>query len=276
LTTVNTTTYLDESALPGVTYYYQVKALNQAGEGPASLVASASRPADADSLPGSPEGLEALVDGAQVTISWSMPTEMGSAGLLGYRLYRSADDGSPRLLATLDELSFLDTATLPDRAYQYWVSAYNAIGESGMTGPVTISRTRLALDDPMMPQGLTVRMVLGQVELSWEVPADIPLQYYVYRGSSAEDMVLIATLNGDVHSFEDQDGWEGAYYSVSAVFEDGVGPGTPATMVEGASYESDLPGTGGSMLSSPWFWVALVGLFAIAFVVVRMVTRRGK
>jgi len=220
--------------------------------------------------------MEVVVNGAQMTISWSMPTEKGSAGLLGYRLYRSADDGSPRLLATLDELSYLDAATLPDHSYQYWVSAYNAIGESGMAGPVTISRARLALDDPMMPQGLTVSMVLGQVELSWEVPADIPLQYYVYRGSSAEDMVLIATLEGDVHSFEDQDGWEGAFYSVGAVFEDGVGPGTPATMAEGASYESDLPGTGGSMLSSPWFWVALVGLFAIAFVVVRMATRRGK
>jgi hypothetical protein len=202
--------------------------------------------------------------------------DVGSAGLLGYRLYRSAENGSQRLLATLDGLSYVDDATLPDRTYHYWVSAYNAIGESGMTGPASISRTRLALDDPMMPQAMTVRMVLGQVEIAWEMPAGMPVQYRVYRGSGPEDMVLIATLDGDVQSYIDQDGWDGAYYSVTAVFEDGAGPGSPAIKADGASYETDLPGTGGSILSNPLFWVGLVGLFVIAFVVVRMATRRGK
>jgi hypothetical protein len=163
---------------------------------------------------------------------------------------------------------------LPGRTYRYWVAAYNAMGEGELCEPVSNSRELDPIDDPMMPQDLTARMVMGQVELAWEVPVDLPLSYKIYRGTGPGDLVLIATVDGDVRTFIDLEGGEGNYYSVTAVFDEGEGPSTPVQKVEGAGYETDLPGTEGSLLTNPLFWVALVGLFAVAFIAIRLGTRR--
>lgn len=207
---------------------------------------------------------------------WSQPIEEGSAGLLGYRIYRSVGEGAPNLLATVEGLGYVDHTALPGLTYRYWVAAYNAIGEGEMTGPVSISRELDPINDPMMPQDMTARLVMGQVELAWEVPADLPLSYNIYRGTGPGDLVLIATVDGNVRTFIDLEGREGYYYTVTAVFEYGEGPSVPAQKVEAAGYETDLPGAGGSMLTNPLFWVVLVGLFAIAFVAVRLGARRRK
>jgi fibronectin type 3 domain-containing protein len=272
---LNDTAYLDRTALPGVTYYYQVKAVNNEGEGTASVSVSASRPADAESLPGVPFGLQVTTEGALMTLTWSQPLTEGVAGLSGYRVYRSLNEDGPKLVATVDGSEYVDHTTLPGRTYRYWVAAYNAIGEGEMSEPVSGSRELDPVDDPMMPQDLTARVVLGEVELSWEVPADLPLSYRIYRGTGPGDLVLIATVDGNVRTFIDLEGGEGNYYSVTAVFEDGEGPSTPAQKVEGAGYETDLPGTEGSLLTNPLFWVALVGLFAVAFVAIRLGKRKG-
>jgi fibronectin type 3 domain-containing protein len=271
---LNDTAYLDRSALPGVTYYYQVKAVNNEGEGAASVSVSASRPADAEALPGAPLGLMVTTEGTSMTLIWSPPLAEDRADLLGYRVYRSLGEDDPKLLATVDGSSYVDQTTLPGRTYHYWVVAYNAIGEGEMSEPVSDSRELDPVDDPMMPQDLTVRMALGQVELSWEVPADLPLSYRIYRGTDSGDLVLIATVDGNVRTFIDMEGVEGNYYSVTAVFDDGEGPSTLTQKAEGAGYETDLPGTGGSLLTNPLFWVALVGLFAVAFVAIRLGTRK--
>ena len=80
---LNDTAYLDKSALPGVTYYYQVRAVNAEGEGAASVSVSASRPADADSLPGMPVGLQVTTEGTLMTLTWSQPVNGGHGRSVG-------------------------------------------------------------------------------------------------------------------------------------------------------------------------------------------------
>jgi predicted phage tail protein len=76
----------------GTTYYFKVTAVNQAGEGPASGVASAT-PAAAITEPGPPAGLAATPGDRRVTLSWTAPSSDGGAKISGYLIYQGTSPG---------------------------------------------------------------------------------------------------------------------------------------------------------------------------------------
>src|SRR5204863_6735763 len=66
----NVLTYTDTAVSNGVTYYYQVSAVNNVGEGPRSNEASATPSAPPPTPPSAPTNLVATVGNAQVGLTW--------------------------------------------------------------------------------------------------------------------------------------------------------------------------------------------------------------
>src|SRR5207244_3202867 len=101
LTTVGAvTSYTDTAVTNGVTYYYQVSAVNNAGEGPRSNAAPAPPPPP-PTPPGAPQGLVATAGDATVTLTWSAPSSNGGSPITNYRIYRGTASGGETLKATI-------------------------------------------------------------------------------------------------------------------------------------------------------------------------------
>src|SRR5439155_955730 len=94
------TSYSDTAVTNGVTYYYEVSALNNVGEGPRSSEASAT-PVAPPTVPGAPRDLGAVAGDATVALAWSSPSSDGGSAITNYKVYRGTISGQLSLLATL-------------------------------------------------------------------------------------------------------------------------------------------------------------------------------
>ena len=127
-TPVATTSYTDSAVTNGTTYYYEVKAANSGGEGPASNQASATAGA-----PSAPTNLTASTPShTSVTLTWIAPANNGST-ITKYIIYRSTDgsQGSPvaTLMGNPPATTYTDTGLTHNTTYYYEVVAVNANGQ---------------------------------------------------------------------------------------------------------------------------------------------------
>src|SRR5207249_661520 len=93
----NVLAYSDTGLSNGVTYFYQVSAVNAVGEGPMSTEASATPTAPA-TVPGAPRNLQATPGDAQVTLNWQAPSNDGGSPILLYTIYRGMSSGEEILM----------------------------------------------------------------------------------------------------------------------------------------------------------------------------------
>src|SRR5207237_1335257 len=96
----NQLSYSDRGLTNGVTYYYQVSAVSNVGEGPRLNEASATPTAPAGP-PGAPQDLVATAGDATVTLTWSAPSSNGGSPITNYRIYRGTSSNGETLKATI-------------------------------------------------------------------------------------------------------------------------------------------------------------------------------
>ena len=126
------TSYTDTGVTNGVTYTYQVAAVNAVGEGGKSN--SVSLTPLTKSAPSAPQSLTASHAGGpksgKINLAWQAPASDGNSPITGYKVYRGTSPTSLTLVATVGNvLSWQDTGRAQGVTYHYQVSALNAIGE---------------------------------------------------------------------------------------------------------------------------------------------------
>ncbi len=120
--------FSDLGVVDGAIYHYIVRAVNIAGEGKASSEAVCTPM----SVPSAPQNLTIALDGMTVKLSWQAPEDNGGSTINGYRVYRSADNGSEAYLASSSSTGMTDSNVTNGTTYQYRVTAINSVGE-GLT-----------------------------------------------------------------------------------------------------------------------------------------------
>jgi fibronectin type 3 domain-containing protein len=216
----NVTAYTDTTAVNTTTYFYEVSAVNLAGESPRSN----ERSATAGAPPTAPAiDLVTRGDGA-VGLDWSAPASSGGYAITEYRIYRGTSPGGETLLtsAPANVTSFADGGLTNGTTYFYEVSAVNARGEGPRSSEVS------ATPGLPSPPALVATPANGSVVLSWTPAADggVPVTgYRMYRALQSGPEALVATL-GNVTSYLDTTVANGAFYSyrVSAVNPVGESP----------------------------------------------------
>ena len=212
---VTAASYSDASAPAGATSYYQVTAVNAAGESVASATASAARPVP---VPGQVSGLTATASQAGIALSW---TASSATGLTGYNVYRSSSAGGTFTKlnsAVVTSASYADEAAPAGATSYYQVTAVNAAGESARSATASAARP---LAVPGQVSGLTATGSQAGIGLSWSASSAAGLTgYNVYRSSSATG--TYTKLNSAVltaASYTDAAAPAGAtsYYQVTAV-----------------------------------------------------------
>lgn len=217
----NCTSWIDTNVSNGVTYYYNVTAVNSIGQGVSSVEFSGTP----SKLSTAPQGLTATAGVVQNSLSWTQPADYGGSSISGYSVYRNLT-GQPSTMALHaaagNTLSWIDTAVVAGYNYTYYVTAHNAAGESPASG--TTVATPLAT--PNAPT-LTATGGYRSVALTWTVPGGTtPDTYRVYVGTASNNAAYYATVAHPTltmtHSgLNDTETW---YYRVSAVSGGVEGP----------------------------------------------------
>jgi hypothetical protein len=135
--TTNTTSFTDEDAERGITYYYSVVALNAIGVG--NMIDPASIEIPLITAPGSPSGFKGeLVDG-KISLSWSPPVDDGGSEVTDYVVFKgtSADDLS-LLTQTGNETAYVDSDIQSNNTYFYQVAAVNSIGQGVLAEVISV------------------------------------------------------------------------------------------------------------------------------------------
>jgi FG-GAP-like repeat/Fibronectin type III domain len=131
------TSYTDTAVVNGTTYYYEVSAVNSAGES----ALSTERSATPVTVPGAPTLVAASAGKDGVSLGWNAPASNGGAGISGYRIYRGASSGGETLLVTIGNVtSYKDTAAPNGKTSYYQVSAVNAVGEGARSNELSAKR----------------------------------------------------------------------------------------------------------------------------------------
>jgi alpha-amylase len=131
---VTGTSYSDTTVSPSTQYFYEVTAVNSAGESGMSASASSTTPASGGggTLPAVPAGVNATAaSSTQVNVTWT-----AASGATSYNVYRSlSQTGTYAKLngTAITGTSYSDTTVTGGTQYWYKVTSVNATGESAQS-----------------------------------------------------------------------------------------------------------------------------------------------
>jgi len=131
-----TTSATVTSLTNGTSYTFRVAAVNAVGQGPYSAVSAVSTPAGVPATPAAPTP---TAGNGQVSLSWTAPSDNGSA-ITDYLVYYATSAGGTYTLFS-DGVSTTTSATVTSltngTAYYFKIRAVNAVGNSALSAAST-------------------------------------------------------------------------------------------------------------------------------------------
>jgi fibronectin type 3 domain-containing protein len=212
----NVTSHAHLGLTNGDPYYYEVSAVNEAGEGQRSswvMVVPQGPPSSTiDFSAGSVAG--------GVMLSWKPPKDMGGAEEVFYRLYRRLPGGAPLVIQEVSgQLEHLDTTAEAGQTYEYYATA---VSLNGIEGEPSAIETIVVRTPPGPVTAFSVDAGVGDVDLAWSAPGSdghsAIIGYVVLRGTTEMDLNEIASL-GIIFGYLDTqlDNGRTYYYRVYAI-----------------------------------------------------------
>jgi fibronectin type 3 domain-containing protein len=180
--------YSDATAVPGLSYYYFVRADNECGLSAFSTGDSGYRNV-VPSLPGSLTASTTVC--GQVNLDWA---SVSFATSYDVRRNTVNNFATSTLIASPAVSNYSDTTANPGTSYFYWVVSSNLCGDSSPSAAVSGS----ALPNPGLPTGASASdgTSCANVSISWTAGAASP-QFRVYRNTvnNSATATLLSTVN---------------------------------------------------------------------------------
>ena len=172
LGTTTATSYTNTGAKAGTTYYYRVKACNDAGLSPYSNIVSGQ----VKSVTPKPSAPVVKI-GHSASSGKPMLTWNAVSGATSYKVYRAtSQNGTYSLLGTVTATSYTNTGAKAGTTYYYKVKAVNSAGESAYSNVVSGRATVTTLT---MGHSSTS----GKPQLTWKAVSGAA-SYKVYRATA--------------------------------------------------------------------------------------------
>src|SRR5271157_658829 len=249
--------YTDNGVNTGQTCYYQVSAINSAGEGLESSETSASMPAIS---PGVPLFLSGSYSSGAIHLMWSAPASNGGAAITSYNIYRGITPGSESFLVKVYSIDYTDNGVIAGQTFYYQVSAINSAGEGLESSESSASMPAIS---PGAPLSVSASYSGGEIHLTWSAPSSnggaTITSYKIYRGSSSGGEVYLCTVN--TTSFVDSSTAPETpyYYTITAVNGAGEGSRSNEIFTTGTITPASSSGT------DAWEIIGIIALIAVAF-----------
>ena len=180
----------DVTVLSGVTRYYRVRAVNEAGvPGPWSAPAVA-RTSGAEAVPGAPTGVSATPEGGNsINVSWSAPLDDGGSAITSYEVQWSAAGVSgwrgAGSTADAETFTLTDTGIAFGTKRYYRVAARNIQGLGAWSDPPVSATTRAGV--PGQPNLAARPTDANTILLTWNAPNDNGGAIRLYRIEYSDD-----------------------------------------------------------------------------------------
>ena len=176
LGTTTATSYTNTGAKAGTTYYYRVKACNDAGLSPYSNVVS-GKVKSVTPKPSAP----VVKIGHSASSGKPMLTWNAVSGATSYKVYRAtSQNGTYSLLGTVTATSYTNTGAKAGVTYYYKVKAVNSAGESAYSNVVS-GKVKSVTPKPSAPVvKIGHSATSGKPMLTWNA-VDGAASYRVYR-----------------------------------------------------------------------------------------------
>ncbi len=220
LTTTTSPSYTDFGLQPGVSYSYEVLAIN------GTTTSTSSNQASAMTLPSAPSALSAVsLTANSIQLSWIA----GAGTVTGYTVQRQGGDGQWMTVATVDAntTTFTDANLPANAAYSYQVIATNNGQASAASNPASAQTLMMA------PGSLTITAVsINSVQLSWSADPSATTGYQIIRQDPGTgDWTVLTNVSPDNTSFTDTGLDAAQEYSYEVVAINGVTTSTPSNQV---------------------------------------------
>jgi len=217
--TGSTLTYADTGLTDGISYYYQVTAVNSYGEG--------IKCKEITSMPvaplSAPSNLLITAGDGQASLSWTAPSSIGIYPIDYYVIYQDGVDvkhptGTSATITGLND----------GQTYSFAVAAHNSGGNGPISGVVTTTPVA-PKTVPGVPTGLAANPGNALVALTWSAPASnggAAIDYYtvLVDGVARTDHCL--TRSANISSLTN-----GHQYSFTVSAHNIVGTGLPSSAV---------------------------------------------
>ena len=172
LGTVTATSYTNTGAKAGTTYYYRVKAVNDAGLSPYSNVVSGKVKSVTPKLSAPVVKIGHSASSGKPMLTWN-----AVSGATSYKVYRAtSQNGTYSLLGTVTATSYTNTGAKAGTTYYYKVKAVNSAGESAFSNVVSGKTTVTTLT-----MGHSASS--GKPQLTWKAVSGAA-SYRVYRATA--------------------------------------------------------------------------------------------
>jgi parallel beta-helix repeat protein len=225
----NITFYNDTTVMNGITYYYNISAVNVAGEGALSNE-TIGTPLGS---PSEPINLLTFWGDSYINITWDAPTLSGGTPITNYIIYRGTISGGETFLTEIGNLSYHnDTGVTNGINYFYKVSAKNIVGE----GPLSVEVTANPATVPTEPLNSAAWAGDSYINVSWDSPTSNGgsqiINYLIYKGTISGSEIFLVEI-GNVSYYVDTMVTNGItyYYKVSA--KNDIGEGSLSNEVYG-------------------------------------------
>ena len=245
LGTVTTTSYTNTGAKAGTTYYYRVKACNDAGLSPYSNIVS-GKVKSVTPKPSAP----VVKIGNSASSGKPMLTWNAVSGATSYKVYRAtSQNGTYSLLGTTTATSYTNTGAKAGMTYYYKVKAVNSAGESAYSNVVS-GKVKSVTPKPAAPVvKIGNSASSGKPMLTWNAVSGAT-SYKVYRATSQNGTYsLLGTVTATSYTNTGAKAGVTYYYKVKAVNSAGEsafsnvvsGETTVTTLTMGHSASSGKP-----------------------------------
>lgn len=208
----------------GTPYTFTVKAVNAAGESPASAPSTPVTPAD---VPGSPTNVVAEHGNASATVRWDAPSDNGSP----ITRYLVSANGAEPIVVPASQTSHLVPGLVNGTAYSFTVTAENAVGTGAPSAPSAEVTPATKPGAPTNVQGVRGNK---SVTVSWTAAA---------ANGNAVSEYFISTNNG---------AWQSTQSDATQFVVTGLTNGTPYTFrVKAKNAEGEGPESSASTAVTP-------------------------
>jgi len=177
------TNYLVPGFPNGNSYTFWVRAVTEAGAGPASEPFEALLVIDP---PGQVGSFSATKSGNTINMTWTKPSDVGTGGITNYEYTLGiAPEGwvSTNVSTTNNTLSYTIFGLTPNTTYRVRVRAVNRDGPGPPSNAETLTLTGSV---PGAPTALSANAGTHDIDLSWTAPTEtggLPILYYEYSSS---------------------------------------------------------------------------------------------
>jgi fibronectin type 3 domain-containing protein len=217
------TSYNDTLVTPGTLYYYEMSAVNIAGEGSRGGTSTAIP----YTYPSTPRNLVATSGSGSIALTWNASLSDGGRTIFSYDILRGTSPGDDSWYVTVPGgyLSYVDTSVVSGTVYYYHVRAVNDAGYS----PISNEANATARGTPSPPTLVSAVGSSKKVTLTWTIPSSnggSPItSYQIWRGTTPGGETFLISVSGSATSGTDWWATPGVtyYYKVRAVTAAGPG-----------------------------------------------------